>query len=412
MRILIGVCGSVSAYKTFDIVRTWVKSGHEVKVILTRGATEFVKPQLYKYLGAKEVYSFSDDFNYPKNEMDKGNVLHIELANWCDRLIVCPLSANTLAKLAHGMSDDLLTSTFLAMDQKIPIILYPAMNSNMLTHPFTKENIDLVKKIKTLPQVFVHPTAKGMLACGVEGEGKLPDVELISETALLINPTKSANKKHIVITTGATISPLDPVRYLTNSSSGLTGFLIAQEALALGHDVTVIAGKSATKKLDFLNDQDGYKLERVITTTDMANAVTKVITTADAYISAAAICDLEFSSASDKLKKSALGNSLQTIQATDILAGVLGAKLEKLKVVGFAAETQLTQDMLFEKWNRKKVDLLVGTHVHSGLTDKQEQAGFGTNSAKYSFMKDGEIFFSGHLDKAKLPSKIFETLNY
>jgi len=405
MRILLGVCGSISAYKSLDIARGLVKAGHEVKVILSRGALEFVVPKVFKYLGAIEVYTALDDFSDRDVKSGESSVLHIELAKWCDRFAICPLSANTLSKLAHGAADDLMSSVFLAMLDK-PIILYPAMNTQMYRHPFTQENIDLVQKINTLPNTFVHPPASGLLACGDTGEGKLPTVEEIVDNLPIISPINSDNQKHILITTGATIAPLDPVRFLTNSSSGITGFHLAAEALSLGHKVTVIAGKSATKKLDHFNSLTNYELKRVVTTSDMESHVDELIQDADIYISSAAISDINFETSGQKLKKKELDGSLPFAQSTDVLAKVLKKKLENLKVIGFAAETNLTEEVLLEKWKRKPVDLLVGTHVHSGLTGSEQQKGFGTNEAHYSFMENGEKTFTGALKKEELSKEI------
>jgi phosphopantothenoylcysteine decarboxylase/phosphopantothenate--cysteine ligase len=405
MRILLGVCGSISAYKTLDITRGLIKAGHEVRVILSRGATEFVVPQVFKYLGAQEVYTANDDFNDQKFSQEKSNVLHIDLVKWCDRFAICPLSANTLSRLAHGAADDLMSSVFLAMTEK-PIILYPAMNTQMYKHPFTQENIDQVQKIKTLPNVFVHPPASGLLACGDLGEGKLPSVDTIIDNLPVINPSENINKKHILITTGATIAPLDPVRFLTNSSSGITGFHLAAEALSLGHSVTVVAGKTATARLEHFTSLKNYDLHRVVTTADMEKTIDKLITKADVYISSAAVSDISFDINQSKLKKDQLAGSLAFNQATDILAKVLNIKNEKLKVVGFAAETDLTEEVLTKKWNAKPVDLLIGTHVHSGLTGSDEQKGFGTNEAKYSFMEAGRKTFTGRLQKTQLSKEI------
>ncbi len=180
MKILLGVCGSISAYRSLDICRGLAKKGHTVKVVLTRGALEFVKPEVFSYLGADEVFLPADDFNV-KTAKDR-NVLHIELSKWAQRLVIAPASANTLAKFAHGMCDDLLSSIFLASPQ-LDTVIYPAMNTNMLEHPLTKKNF---KTLSDLSNLFIHPTKEGLLACGDTGAGKLQDVDLIVETAPLV----------------------------------------------------------------------------------------------------------------------------------------------------------------------------------------------------------------------------------
>ena len=409
MKVLLGVCGSIAAYKTFDLVRSYVSAGHEVKVVLSRGANEFVKPQVYKYLGALEVYNSQDDFKYPHTKSDVGTVLHIELAKWADKFVLAPLSANTLSKFAHARADDLLSSIFLAIDQAKPILVFPAMNTKMLEHPFVQENIDLVKKVNSLAQVEVFETMTGELACGDIGAGKLASIESILD---LTESFSAINlKKKIVITTGATISPLDPVRYLTNSSSGKTGYELAKNLLDKGFNVVVLSGKHSTSKLENLVSHPNFKMTRVTTTSDMYQAVHQQLDGACGYISAAAISDIEFNQSTGKLKKSVLGEGLEIIKAKDVLESVLEKNIKALKVIGFAAETDLSEKVLLEKWNRKKVDLLVGTHVHSGLTrDSNNTQGFATDGAKYSLMRDGEVTFEGHLSKKELAQTITEEI--
>ncbi|PIK14948.1 bifunctional phosphopantothenoylcysteine decarboxylase/phosphopantothenate--cysteine ligase CoaBC [Halobacteriovorax sp. JY17] len=409
MKVLLGVCGSIAAYKTFDLARLLVNNGHEVKVVLTKGAEEFVRPQVYKYLGVQEVFSSMDDFKYPHEKQRASTVLHIELAKWADKFVIAPLSANTLSKLAHGAANDLLSSIFLAIDQSKQILLFPAMNTNMLTHPFVKENFELVEKIKTLPQVFIAPTLSGELACGDIGAGKLAPIEVISELIETIN-FNSRNQK-VVITTGATISSIDPVRYLTNASSGKTGYEMAKELLKSGFSVEVIAGKNATPKLDLLIAHPNFKLIRVVSTRDLLAVALESVKDACTYISAAAISDIEFIQGDSKLKKNQLSDSLKISTAPDVLKSILENRNPNLKVIGFAAETNLTEEVLLEKWNRKKVDLLIGTHVSSGLTNSDKEVkGFEADQANYSLLRDGQIFFNGELTKRELSQRVLQEL--
>lgn len=411
MNILLGVCGSISAYKSFDILRGLLKNGHVVKVVCTKGAENFVIPQVFKYLGASEVFHAIDDFSYPdKPHMQgSGTVLHIDLAKWADKIMIAPLSANTLASLAHGFANDLLSSIFLASSQKTPIILFPAMNTQMFEHPITQENIDLVKKIEKLPQVFFHQPDEGLLACGDSGIGKLPSVETIVDFCEASH-NKIDTPKKILITTGATLSTLDPVRYLTNASSGLTGYELAVEALSLGHKVVVIAGKNATKSLNSLIKHPHYILKRVVSTEDMAVEVKSHFSDSDVYISAAAINDISFKASHSKLKKNEICDHLKIEQTQDILKNVLALKSQKQFIVGFAAETSLTNEVLEKKYNNKPVNLLIGTHVHHGLLESDDLTtkakGFGTPSARYSILEDGKIDFEGILSKKELAKLI------
>lgn len=413
MKILIGVSGSISAYKALDVVRGLTKSGHEVKVIVTSGATKFVVPEVFLYLGALEVFKSGDDFKYPSsykegNKLERNPILHIDLARWADQFVILPLSANTLSSLSQGLANDLLTSVFLAVDNKTPIVLYPAMNQSMLQNPLVQRNLNLLKT--SLSNIFIVGPDSGLLACGEEGKGKLPDVDKIIETLPFINiHKKSSRDKKILITTGATISPLDPVRFLTNSSSGLTGFYLAREALKGGHQVKVIAGKAATSKLEYLNIFSNFEMQRVVSPSEMSTAVLKSLEIYNLYISSAAIGDIEFIQDRKKIKKANIKESLPIKQSPDILAQVLKDKPTTLKTVGFAAETDLSFKVLNEKWERKKVDLLVGTKVHNGLTsDCSHLTGFSTDSAHYSFMENKKITFEGVLSKNSLAQKILQ----
>ena len=400
MRILLGVSGSISAYKALDIARGLFKNGHEVKVILTNGALKFVIPEVFTYLGVSEVYKSQDDFVHK-------NVLHIDLARWCDVFVVAPASANTLSKLARGEASDLLTSVFLALEPHKNTLLFPAMNTNMLHHPFTKENISDIKKLKTLNNLFVSPTDAGILACEEVGLGKLPSVdEIIEMIPSMVKPFSSPDQKTILVTTGATITPLDPVRYLTNSSSGITGFFLAEAALSMGHKVIMIAGANATGKLDLYSKHPNFTLKRVKTVEDMKAAVHAEIENADLYISSAAISDIEFEANDNKIKKDSITDSLKVKKASDILKSVLEKKPSKLKIVGFAAETDMSDAVLNKKMQSKPVDLLVGTKVHNGLVKNQAVAGFNVEEADYRLLTNKGFIYEGILSKRELAHKI------
>lgn len=403
MKLLLGVCGSISAYRSLDICRTLAKEGHSVKVVLTRGALEFVRPEVFKYLGAQEVFHPEDDFNL--KAVKERSVLHIELSKWMDRMLVAPASANTLAKMSQGMCDDLLTSVFLASPDKTCLI-YPAMNSKMLEHPITQKNF---AALSDLDNVFIHPTKEGLLACGDLGAGKLQDIELISETAPIINLSKP--KKRILITTGATIAPLDPVRYLTNPSSGLTGYEVAKRYLELGDAVTLIAGHKCSEKINYLSCLPNITVLRANTTQEMRTLVKDNFDQHDVYISAAALSDIEFEQSSTKLKKGSLQDKLNIKKAPDVLKEMLLFKTErgtKQKTVGFAAETSDELGVFEKKWKDKPVDVLVGNRVSNGVLEKVR--GFGTEDNEYTILKKGKPFYSGHLTKTQLAVKITEAL--
>ena len=406
MKILLSVCGSISAYKSLDLARGLVNKGHEVKVVLTRGALKFIIPEVFSYLGVLDVYQADSDFT-------KKNVLHIDLARWCDILVIAPLSANTLSRLARGSADDLLTSIFLAIEPHKTIAVFPAMNSLMLSHPFTQENFLEIKKLKTLNNVFISSTNSGVLACLEVGEGKLPDISEILELIPTLKAPfeETLERKKVVISTGATISPLDPVRYLTNSSSGITGFHLAIAALKRGYNVSVIAGKNAVAELDLLKKHPNYKLIRVTTVSEMSKAVHSEITNAEAYISAAAISDIEFDVNAEKIKKENISDSLKIKKAIDILKTIIEAKVPSLKIVGFAAETDLSDDVLIKKFNAKPVDLLVGTKVNNGLIENSLLTGFNVENASYRFTEKGVVSNESNLSKSELAEIILKKIN-
>jgi phosphopantothenoylcysteine decarboxylase / phosphopantothenate---cysteine ligase len=397
MKILLGVSGSISAYRALDICRNLTKEGHQVKVVLTQGSLEFLNPNTFSYLGAEVVYLPIDDFNPSKNS--SGNVLHIDLVKWCDRLVIAPASANTIAKLAHGHCNDLLSSVFLALGTKTCLI-FPAMNTNMLHHPMTIKNL---ASLSALPNIFIHPTESGELACGDTGEGKLPSVELISEVVPIINLKN--NQRKVLITTGATIAPLDPVRYMTNPASGLTGHEIAKAYLAQGHQVTLVHGHAPHPKIHHLKHLPNIQVIAASTAKEMLKVIENEFDKNDIYISTAAISDVEFEFQSQKVKKNDLNDGLKISASPDILKLMLERRTHQ-KIIGFAAETDCSEKVLQEKWTRKPVDLLIGNQVNNGTT--QQMQGFQTSSNTYYFVKSNQIVERCDLSKKELAKKILE----
>lgn len=407
MNILLAVTGSISAYKSFDIARGFVNQGHRVRIVLSPGALEFVLPKVYSYLGVEKVYLSHDDFNFPNFQDDlKGSVLHVELCKWADRLIVAPTSANTLSKFASGDASDLLTSVFLAFPKDKPIVLFPAMNSKMLNHPATHNNVKILQQHSNL---FIHRTLQGKLVCQDEGEGKLLPVNHVIDSGIYTNPFISKTSKKVLITTGATVCPLDPVRYLTNSSSGLTGLHLAKIALLKGLQVELIAGFYATLEINYLIGLPGINITRVKSPFDMEKAVFDLIDECDFYISAAAVSDFVFKSSKEKIKKKTLTDSISIEAAPDILAKVIKNKKKNLKIVGFAAETDPTDKVIQEKYMRKPVDLLIGTLANNGLMGDETQ-GFNQESASYKIFKKDKNIFQGKLSKQDLAKLIFKEL--
>lgn len=399
MNVLLGITGSIASYKSFDVARLLVKSGHSVKVILTNGALEFIKPETFRYIGVEAYYLPTDDF-IPSHLSSKSTVLHIELVKWADKLVIAPASANTLSRLATGITNDLLTSVFLAFGSK-PVLVFPAMNTEMWKNSRIQEH---KSKLEALPHVGVINPVSGLLACGDIGAGKFPEVTAVVDLIESYNPALNRNKK-IVVTAGATASPLDPVRYITNPSSGKMGISVAKAFLSAGYEVTVLAGHQCSAEVENLSGHPYFKLIKTPTTALMRDAAVKVFPESDLYISTGAIADIEFDPATIKLKKEAMGNSLPFKQAADILKEILSLRKNQ-KVVSFAAETETTKEVFMEKMNRKPVDLMIGNKVSNGLIGSTEVKGFQTSSGEYFFVQKDSISSPVPLTKYQLGEKL------
>lgn len=402
MRILLAVSGSISAYKAYDLCRELFKRGHEIKVVLTTGSEEFIKKETFKYLGASAVYTAGDDFDTALYAEDE-RVLHISLSKWAEKLVIAPLSANTLSRLASGSAHDLLGSLFLATPKETPIIVFPAMNPNMLSHPMVVQNFETLRK---LSNIFIHPTAEGEMVCGDEGAGKLADIFQAIDFIESFN-LKNSGKK-ILITTGATRAPLDPVRYLTNPSTGLTGYELAKYYLSRGHKVTVVAGLFATSSLERLLSHPNFTLVRVETTQEMYEKVMQKISDTHLFIASAAVCDMVFEKAQDKIKKDTMSDSIRFEKAVDILKSVIELKKENLKTVGFAAETNINEEILRKKWKNKPSDLLIGNFVSNG----KELRGFNSNKGEFTFFQDNKLIGSAVLTKTELANFIEQKVKF
>ncbi len=398
MNILLAVSGSIAAYKTCDLTRALVKQGHQVRVVLTQGALEFVRPELFRYLGADAVYQPQDDFRSPAT-----GVPHVDLGKWADVLAVVPLSANTLAKLATGQCQDFLGSLFLAWRRNKPVLLFPAMNTQMWDHSFTQEHVARLNKLPFAK--VVDPTA-GLLACGDVGAGKLMEPEAIAELIECYNPLVHLPKR-VLITTGATVAPLDPVRYMTNPSSGKTGVAIAKAYLARGAQVELLLGHGFQGSLAFLRAHPNCQLISTPTTREMRAEALRRAPQCHTVIAAAAVADFEFQTADGKLKKDQL-TALPVVKAVDILAELLQQKTAEQKFVSFAAETATTEAVFREKFTRKPVDLMIGNRVHSGFSREQALEGFATNEGTYWFVTQASTEGPEQLSKAQLAERLVQ----
>jgi phosphopantothenoylcysteine decarboxylase/phosphopantothenate--cysteine ligase len=386
MNFLIAVSGSIAAYKSPDICRGLINQGHKVKVVLSEGALKFVSPDIFKHLGVESTYLPKDDFNH-------SNVLHIELSKWLDTFVLVPASANTLSKLAHGGCDDLLSSIFLSLEPQKVKVIYPAMNTFMYRNIITQSNF---KILKSLPNMFMMAPDSGVLACGDVGEGKLADVKSIIE--MLPTYSNKQIQKSVLITAGATMSSIDTVRYVTNPARGGTAYLLAKKYLAEGYTVHVVQGQDVMAEFSYLKKHPKYSFEIISTTKELLESVKFRVADVDIYISPMAVSDIEFEFQDKKIKKLSMKGSFAFTSAPDVLKYVVENKKQGQQIVGFAAESDLSESVIQEKITRKPVDLLVANLVDSG---------FGTSSGHYKLVSNGKTKEYPVLDKKELVELIF-----
>ena len=351
--VLVGVTGCVAIYKACEVVRGLQKAGMRVKVVMTEHATQFVNPTLFRSLTREPVAVglFDDAPGDP--------IHHISLAKEADLFLIAPCTANVMAKMAHGIADDLLTTTALATTA--PVMIAPAMNVNMYEHPATQENMDVLRA----RGVSFVDSGEGYLACGDVGKGRLaePD-DIVAAVLEALAVKRDLAGKHVLITAGPTIEPIDPARYISNRSSGKTGFALAEEAAGRGARVTLVTGPVA------IGDIAGVDMVRVETAEQMFNGVDEVFDTADIAVFSAAVCDARPRAVSDrKLKKGCDDEALFRIDLVanrDILATMGARKDAGQVVVGFAAETEDVEANARKKLQQKHADLIVGNDVSAG----------------------------------------------
>ncbi|WP_081212373.1 bifunctional phosphopantothenoylcysteine decarboxylase/phosphopantothenate--cysteine ligase CoaBC [Salegentibacter sediminis] len=364
--VLLGVTGGIAAYKTAFLVRLLIKAGAHVKVVMTPAAKEFVTPLTLSTLSKNEVYS---SFT---NEEDENAVWnnHVELGLWADFMIVAPASANTLAKMASGTSDNLLLAVYLSA--KCPVFFAPAMDLDMYRHPSTNNSFDQLKEYGNI----MIPVGTGELASGLHGEGRMAEPEDIMQfleehfSALL--PLK---EKTILITAGPTYEAIDPVRFIGNHSSGKMGFALAEKAAALGANVILVSGPTHLEI-----SEPNLKLIRVVSNEEMYAEVNKYFPEADVVIAAAAVSDYKPKQvASQKIKKNDNNLTLELEKTRDILAGLGEIKKDQL-LIGFALETNDELENARGKLKRKNLDFI----VLNSLQDKG--AGFKKDTNKITIV--------------------------
>lgn len=361
-KILLGVSGGIAAFKAASLCSKLVQSGAEVKVIMTESATKFITELTLQALSRGPVYT--DTFD----EKDPAVISHIDLADWADLVLVAPATANIIAKMSTGIADDMLSTTLLATEA--PIMLAPAMNVHMYQHPTVVRNLaDLASR-----GVMMAEPGEGLLACGYVGKGRMEEpeslvriVEAFFDRQMRLS-SKPLKGRRVIVTAGATVERIDPVRYITNDSSGKMGFAIAAAARDLGAEVQLIMGSTQAPP------PQGIPQTRVESAQDMYNALQEVWETADIVVKAAAVADYRPKEQFDqKIKKTGDHMSLELVKTIDILESLGRVKTTQF-LIGFAAETNDLDKYAMDKLRRKNCDLLVANDV------TQEGAGFGTDT--------------------------------
>jgi len=387
-KIALGVCSSISVYKACEVVRGFQKAGFQVQVIMTQNATRLVRPLLFGALTDMDV--LVDLFE----EDNAARIPHVEEARTVSLLVVSPATANIIGKFASGIADDFLSTFYMVV--KCPVLIAPAMNEGMLKHDQTQLNI---KKLKAMGSTFVEPET-GHLACGDEGWGRLASPEKIVQEGLrLLHISQSLKGKSILVTAGPTREYLDPVRFLTNRSSGKMGYALAKEALRRGADVVLVSGPTT------LLPPEGVDLVSVQTADEMGTAVSQRFDKTDVVIMAAAVSDIKFKeTALQKLKKKTLAAELAVEPTLDILKSLESKKRKKV-LVGFAAETEHLEKNALQKVKDKHLDFIVANNVN------EEGIGFESDFNRVSLVfEDGTVIHSDRKSKPDISRLILDEI--
>ena len=392
-RVALAVTGGIAAYKAIEVLRGLQRAGCEVRVAMTRHACEFVTPLTFRALSGS--YVVVDD--YAPDNPDP--IAHITFSQTVDLFVVAPATANTIAKFANGIADDFVTSTYLACTA--PVLVAPAMNTTMLEHPATRRNLE---KLRADGVHMIDPDA-GEMACGTIGPGRLSDPERIVAAALALLH-KSERKadlsgEHILITAGATREPIDPVRFLSNRSSGRMGFALARAARARGAEVTLVAGVTS------VDPPSDVRLIKTTTAAQMHRAVIENAAHATIFIAAAAVADYAPARTADqKIKKTKPSMQLELERTPDILGDLAAMRRNGQLIIGFAAETENLIQHATEKLKKKGLDAIVANDV-SNL-----DSGFDSenNAVAIVFHDDREIVQLPLMSKTETAQRILDEI--
>ncbi|AZU61469.1 bifunctional phosphopantothenoylcysteine decarboxylase/phosphopantothenate--cysteine ligase CoaBC [Neobacillus mesonae] len=385
-KILLCVTGGIAVYKAAALTSKLIQAGASVKVILSESAAKFVTPLTFQALSRNEVYTDTFDEKNPQV------IAHIDLADWADLILVAPATANTIAKLAGGIADNMITTTLLATTA--PVWVAPAMNVHMYDHPAVKKNLSILAEYG---YQFIEPS-EGYLACGYVGKGRLEEPEKIVEIMKQYFTNKNNQPlkgKTVLITAGPTREKIDPVRYITNHSSGKMGYAIAEEAKKQGARVVLVSGPV------HLESPKGIEVIKVESAEEMYNTVLEFFDLADLVIKTAAVADYRPKQAYDHKVKKQAGDSILELERTKDILLELGKRKKNQVLIGFAAETNNVAEYAQKKLEKKNADMIVANNV------KAEGAGFGTDTNIVTlFKRDGTALELPIMSKAAVAERI------
>lgn len=385
--IILGVTSSIAAYKSANVASALVKKGCNVNVLMTENATNFINPLTFEELTKHKciIDTFDRNVQY--------NVAHISLAVSADAFIIAPASANVIGKIANGIADDMLTTTVMAC--KCPVIISPAMNTNMYENPIVQDNL---AKLERFGYIIVPP-AEGRLACGTIGKGKMPDEQvLLDYLERALSDKQDFKGKRVLVTAGPTQESIDPVRYITNHSSGKMGYAVARQAMLRGAEVTLVSGKVNLPPVPFV------KMIYITTAEDMYNAVTSEFENTDIVIKAAAVADFRPKRiADDKLKKADGMDSIELEPTKDILKE-LGKNKKNRFICGFSMETKNMTENSRKKLENKNLDMIVCNNL------KVEGAGFQGDTNVVTVIDKTNTTELGIMSKTEVADKILDRI--
>lgn len=388
--IVLGVSGGIAAYKSASLCSLLMKSGYDVRVLMTKNATRFIQPLTFQSLSKHPVVV--DTFEEP----DPSEIAHISIADRASLFLVAPATANIIAKMAHGIADDMVSTTALAV--LCPIVVAPAMNVHMYGHPAVEDNLNILRK----RGVIVMDPASGPLACGYTGKGRMPEPDdVLSVVDAVLSKNKTLAGTRLVVTAGPTIEDVDPIRFLSNSSSGKMGYEIAREAVARGAEVTLVSGPT------HLLPVPGATMRYIRSTEDLLEAVTEAMKDASVLISAAAPADFRPSERlPHKWKKSEGVPSIELVPTPDVLLSVARSRTSKMVLVGFAAETVDVVEGARRKLIEKNLDLVVANNI------LEEGAGFAGDTNRVTLVKRYQEAVSLPLmSKAEVAARILDEVS-